>query len=193
MTSQLCERIASTEYEISACPRSRRRGGWYSTASPSRLPAPRKKRSTSWRRITRSRAAPPGDRDRQRFSPQYGIGGGAQRRRHACARLRADVEPGQPCAVDHARRRAGAGGGARRDGREILTALVKGVEMQGCIRQASGQFEANTCDFIRPAPPVRWRGGRGRTFAQSRSRSTRASPSASPLRAPVACWPMPAP
>jgi aconitate decarboxylase len=35
-------------------------------------------------------------------------------------------------------------------GREILTALVKGVEMQGWIRQASGQFEARTTRFHPP-------------------------------------------
>ena len=35
-------------------------------------------------------------------------------------------------------------------GREILTALVKGVEMQGWIRQASGQFEASTLRFHPP-------------------------------------------
>jgi len=35
-------------------------------------------------------------------------------------------------------------------GREILTALVKGVEMQGWIRQASGQFEASTTRFHPP-------------------------------------------
>ena len=35
-------------------------------------------------------------------------------------------------------------------GREVLTALVKGVEMQGWIRQASGQFEASTCRFHPP-------------------------------------------
>jgi len=35
-------------------------------------------------------------------------------------------------------------------GREILTALVKGVEMQGWIRQASGQFEASTSRFHPP-------------------------------------------
>ena len=35
-------------------------------------------------------------------------------------------------------------------GRDILTALVKGVEMQGWIRQASGQFEANTSRFHPP-------------------------------------------
>jgi aconitate decarboxylase len=35
-------------------------------------------------------------------------------------------------------------------GREILTALVKGVEMQGWIRQASGQYEANTSRFHPP-------------------------------------------
>jgi len=35
-------------------------------------------------------------------------------------------------------------------GREVLTALVKGVEMQGWIRQASGQFEANTSRFHPP-------------------------------------------
>ena len=40
-------------------------------------------------------------------------------------------------------------------GREVLTALVKGVEMQGWIRQASGQFEASTTRFIRPVPQVR--------------------------------------
>jgi len=36
------------------------------------------------------------------------------------------------------------------DGREVLTALVKGVEMQGWIRQASGQFEAKTSRFHPP-------------------------------------------
>jgi 2-methylcitrate dehydratase PrpD len=36
------------------------------------------------------------------------------------------------------------------DGREILTALVKGIEMQGWIRQASGQFEARTARFHPP-------------------------------------------
>ena len=36
------------------------------------------------------------------------------------------------------------------NGRDILTALVKGVEMQGWIRQASGQFEANTSRFHPP-------------------------------------------
>jgi aconitate decarboxylase len=35
-------------------------------------------------------------------------------------------------------------------GREILTALVKGVEMQGWIREASGQFEARTTRFHPP-------------------------------------------
>src|SRR5487761_493408 len=35
-------------------------------------------------------------------------------------------------------------------GREVLTALVKGVEMQGWIRQASGQFEAGTLRFHPP-------------------------------------------
>ena len=35
-------------------------------------------------------------------------------------------------------------------GREVLTALVKGVEMQGWIRQASGQFEARTSRFHPP-------------------------------------------
>src|SRR5215468_4680495 len=30
------------------------------------------------------------------------------------------------------------------NGRELMTALVKGVEMQGWIRQASGQYEAGT-------------------------------------------------
>jgi 2-methylcitrate dehydratase PrpD len=36
------------------------------------------------------------------------------------------------------------------NGREILTALVKGLEMQGWIRQASGQFEARTLRFHPP-------------------------------------------
>jgi len=35
-------------------------------------------------------------------------------------------------------------------GREILSALVKGVEMQGWIRQASGQYEASTSRFHPP-------------------------------------------
>jgi 2-methylcitrate dehydratase PrpD len=35
-------------------------------------------------------------------------------------------------------------------GRDVLTALVKGVEMQGWIRQASGQFEASTSRFHPP-------------------------------------------
>jgi 2-methylcitrate dehydratase PrpD len=35
-------------------------------------------------------------------------------------------------------------------GREVLTTLVKGVEMQGWIRQASGQFEARTTRFHPP-------------------------------------------
>ncbi len=35
-------------------------------------------------------------------------------------------------------------------GHEVLTALVKGVEMQGWIRQASGQFEASTSRFHPP-------------------------------------------
>jgi 2-methylcitrate dehydratase PrpD len=35
-------------------------------------------------------------------------------------------------------------------GREVVTALVKGVEMQGWIRQASGQFEARTTRFHPP-------------------------------------------
>ena len=35
-------------------------------------------------------------------------------------------------------------------GREILTALVKGVEMQGWIRQASGQYAASTTRFHPP-------------------------------------------
>jgi 2-methylcitrate dehydratase PrpD len=35
-------------------------------------------------------------------------------------------------------------------GREVLTALVNGVEMQGWIRQASGQYEANTSRFHPP-------------------------------------------
>jgi aconitate decarboxylase len=37
------------------------------------------------------------------------------------------------------------------NGREVLTALVKGVEMQGWIRQASGQFEARTIRFHPPS------------------------------------------
>jgi 2-methylcitrate dehydratase PrpD len=36
------------------------------------------------------------------------------------------------------------------NGREVLTALVKGLEMQGWIRQASGQFEAATLRFHPP-------------------------------------------
>jgi 2-methylcitrate dehydratase PrpD len=36
------------------------------------------------------------------------------------------------------------------NGRELLTALVKGLEMQGWIRQASGQFEARTLRFHPP-------------------------------------------
>jgi aconitate decarboxylase len=36
------------------------------------------------------------------------------------------------------------------NGREILTALVKGLEMQGWIRQASGQFEAHSLRFHPP-------------------------------------------
>src|SRR5262245_7308530 len=35
-------------------------------------------------------------------------------------------------------------------GRDVLTALVKGVEIQGWIRQASGQFEARTTRFHPP-------------------------------------------
>jgi aconitate decarboxylase len=35
-------------------------------------------------------------------------------------------------------------------GRDILTALVKGIEMQGWIRQASGQYEAATLRFHPP-------------------------------------------
>jgi len=35
-------------------------------------------------------------------------------------------------------------------GRQVLTALVKGVEMQGWIREASGQFEARTTRFHPP-------------------------------------------
>jgi aconitate decarboxylase len=35
-------------------------------------------------------------------------------------------------------------------GREVLAALVKGIEMQGWIRQASGQFEARTTRFHPP-------------------------------------------
>ena len=37
------------------------------------------------------------------------------------------------------------------NGRDVLTALVKGVEMQGWIRQASGQFEARTTRFHPPS------------------------------------------
>jgi len=36
------------------------------------------------------------------------------------------------------------------DGREVLTALAKGVEMQGWIRQGSGQYEARTLRFHPP-------------------------------------------
>jgi 2-methylcitrate dehydratase PrpD len=36
------------------------------------------------------------------------------------------------------------------NGREVLTALVKGLEMQGWIRQASGQFEARSLRFHPP-------------------------------------------
>jgi 2-methylcitrate dehydratase PrpD len=36
------------------------------------------------------------------------------------------------------------------NGREVLTALVKGLEMQGWIRHASGQFEARTLRFHPP-------------------------------------------
>jgi 2-methylcitrate dehydratase PrpD len=35
-------------------------------------------------------------------------------------------------------------------GRDVLTALVKGMEMQGWIRQASGQYEASTLRFHPP-------------------------------------------
>src|SRR5499427_5624590 len=37
------------------------------------------------------------------------------------------------------------------NGREVLTALVKGVEMQGWIRQPSGQYEAGTSRFHPPS------------------------------------------
>src|SRR5580704_18757174 len=36
------------------------------------------------------------------------------------------------------------------NGREVVTALVKGLEMQGWIRQASGQFEASRLRFHPP-------------------------------------------
>ena len=79
-------------------------------------------------------------------------------------------------------------------GREVLTALVKGVEMQGWIREASGQYE-------RAHQPVSsaWRRRaarrrrRGRASAEAGSGPARRTPSASRLRAPAACWPMPAP
>lgn len=38
----------------------------------------------------------------------------------------------------------------RSSGRDIVTALVKGIEMQGWIRQASGQFEAQTMKLHAP-------------------------------------------
>jgi len=37
------------------------------------------------------------------------------------------------------------------NGRELMTALVKGVEIQGWIRQSSGQFEARTTRFHPPS------------------------------------------
>ena len=79
-------------------------------------------------------------------------------------------------------------------GREVLTALVKGVEMQGWIRQASGQFEASTqpVSSARRGGSAR-RSGRGRTSPASSIRDSSPTPSASPPRAPAACWPMPAP
>ena len=59
-------------------------------------------------------------------------------------------------------------------GREVLTALIKGVEMQGWIRQASGQFEASTTRFHPPgAVRSARRRCRGRTYPQARSGSAR--------------------
>jgi aconitate decarboxylase len=66
-------------------------------------------------------------------------------------------------------------------GRDVLTALVKGVEMQGWIRQASGQFEAGTMRFHPPGAvgPLGAVGSR--------------TPSASRPPGPAASSPMPAP
>ena len=72
-------------------------------------------------------------------------------------------------------------------GREVLTALVKGVEMQGWIRQASGQFEAHKIRFHPPgaAGSARRRGG-GRTPARARCRPARQCHRHLPPRGPAA-------
>ena len=160
---------------ISARPPSPPRGGWCSTASPSPSPAPRKRRSTSSPRTSRSRAA------RQQATA---IGNGYRLNTVSAAALNGaamhvlDFEP-MWSPANHALSTTLAGVLALAEargssGREVLTALVKGVEMQGWIRQASGQFEARKIRFHPPgaAGPARCR-GRGRTPAGARCRPAR--------------------
>ena len=195
VTSQLCEKIVATGYADSRGTRHRGRA----TAGARRHrhrhrrhrgrgdPHPCRPLQGAGRRGT-------GHCDRQRLPSQHGLGGGAQRRGHARARLRADVEPGQPCAFHHARGRAGAGRGARgewprgadraRQGRGDAGLDPAGV---GTVRGTQDPLPSARC---RRSP--RCRGG-GRTPAWGSMPAGSPMPSASPPPGPAACSPTPAP
>ena len=136
---------------ISARRRSRRRGGWCSTASPLRSP----EREEEAIHILAAHHKEQGS------APQAtAIGNGFRLNTVSAAALNGaamhvlDFEP-MWSPANHALSTTLAGVLALAEhrgasGREVLTALAKGVEMQGWIRQASGQFEASTLRFHPP-------------------------------------------
>src|ERR1035437_436921 len=136
---------------ISARRRSKPRDGWCSTASPLRSPGPRRKQSTSLRRTTKSKVVPP---KRPRSAMVFASIPVSAAALNGAAMHVLDFEP-MWSPANHALSTTLAGVLALAEargatGREVLTALVKGVEMQGWIRQASGQFEASTSRFHPP-------------------------------------------
>ena len=90
------------------------------------------------------------------------------------ARLRADVAAREPSSLDHV---AGGSGGTmeqrQSNGRDCLTAMVKGIEIMGWVREASHQDDIKTVRFHPPCHvrPAR-RGRRFKSHDRPRCRET---------------------
>ena len=152
VTAELCDKIVATNFDSlharsddqgtpPGAGRHRRRAR---RQPRGRDRHPRRALSRAWRRA----AMPP--RSASASAPSAPRRG-AERRGDARAGLRADVEPRQPRAVHHAARRAGAGRSTRRSpAARSLTALVKGIEIQGWLREAPA---SSTPDALQFHPP----------------------------------------
>ena len=78
-------------------------------------------------------------------------------------------------------------------GREVLTALVKGIEIQGWLREASGEYTFDTLKFHLPGLVGPMGAVAARRICCGWIRRAWPTLSASPRRAPAACGAMSAP